>query len=147
MWEHACMSFGESLVAGFLGFRKSSLRYTEEFPRLPENCEKTVSLKTPCWETGVACEESWLWQREWVGNSALLLPRCSCCMCNIPSSAPFWVTVLQLFQSCTESLRYRSRHFSARCRLGSLIQSDCAMLTCFYPAAGIQELNSYFLPA
>lgn len=23
MWEHECMSFGESLVAGFPGFRKA----------------------------------------------------------------------------------------------------------------------------
>lgn len=147
MWEHECMSFGESLVAGVPGFRRALQGVQRSSQDFQQNCEKSVSLKTPCWETGIAREESCLWQREWGGNSALLVSRSSCCMCNIPSSAPFWVTVLQLLQSYTESVRDRNRHFSARCRLGSLIQSDCAMLTHFYPAAGIQELNSYILSA
>lgn len=131
----------------FSRLQKSSLRGTEEFPNFQQNHEKSVSLKILCWERGLARKESWLWPREWVGNCGLLLTRCSCCTCNIPSPAPFWVTVLQLLQSCTESVRYRTRHFSARCRLSSLIHSHCAVLTYFYLAAGIQELNSYILSA
>lgn len=77
MYEFWCESSGR-----FSRLQKSSVRGTEQLPRLPakKSREKSVSLKTPCLKTGTAQEESWLWQGEWGGNSASYQGACVACV-------------------------------------------------------------------